>query len=95
MIGDRDLLDSLSHPAKLGSHFGTELKSATLQSQLRKQRPSKDLVTSRLVVNAGAVKEVSEMRQQLCPNKKSKTALRAVRSDPIDHIGFSLPQRLQ
>ena len=78
MVRDGDFLDSLSHTAKLGSHLGTEFKSAALQPQLRQQRASNDLVAGGFVVNAGTVKKISEMRQQPGSEKKSKTTFGAI-----------------
>jgi hypothetical protein len=89
IVRDGNLLDSFSHTAKLRGYFRTEFKAPALQPQLCQRRTPKDLIAGGLVVNAGGVEKIREMRQQLCAEKKTQPAIGAIGSHPVHHIRFS------
>jgi len=77
VVSDGNFGNLLAHAAEFCGDFGTELKALAFEVNLRDQRAAEDFIASGLVVDARAVKQISQMSQKLCTEEKSKSALGA------------------
>src|SRR6266404_2843358 len=95
VVSDGNFGNLLTHAAEFGGDFGTELKALAFEVNLRDQRAAEDFIASGLVVDARAVKQISQMSQKLCTEEKSKSALGAIWTHAVNYICLTLFERTQ
>src|ERR1700722_7463231 len=94
-IRDGHFGDFFAHAAELGGHFGAELETVAVKANLRKHRSAEDFIAGGFVVNAGAIKKIGEVSEQLRAEKESHAAFWPVRPHAINDVRPSLFERFE
>src|SRR5271156_1483461 len=70
-VTDGHLSNLFTHSAEFRSHLGAELETMALKTNFCDQRAAENFVASGLVVDARTVKQICEVSQKFCAQKKS------------------------
>src|ERR1700722_1516262 len=79
----------LAHAAKFRGYFRTKLEATTSQLEARQQRAANNFIAGGFVVNAGAIKKIGEVRQQLGSEKETQSALGTVGTHAVNDVGLA------